>query len=212
MQSLETKIRPDAFESASHRLASAMFVAPSAPIQPSIEVAARLPTGRILQSLVESPAAWDPLSRALRRRPGRPRKEQGSQLAPALEVPCDLPARLANVEPVEGVVPPSDGIAVSADEATTAASNQVVQNSCVPTPRPKAKRRVQITIALDAKPSSAPAKDQALICRTDASAALPMAIDEPSRPKRKRTIMGRYVFGNELKPGERWKRRLLKVR
>jgi len=25
---------------------------------------------------------------------------------------------------------------------------------------------------------------------------------------RKRTIMGRYVFGDELKPGERWKRLL----
>jgi hypothetical protein len=29
---------------------------------------------------------------------------------------------------------------------------------------------------------------------------------------RKRTIMARYVFGNEDKPGERWKRRLLKSR
>jgi hypothetical protein len=27
---------------------------------------------------------------------------------------------------------------------------------------------------------------------------------------RKRTIMARYVFGNEEKPGERWKRRLLR--
>ena len=25
-------------------------------------------------------------------------------------------------------------------------------------------------------------------------------------------IMGRYVFGDELKPGERWKRRLLTTR
>ena len=29
---------------------------------------------------------------------------------------------------------------------------------------------------------------------------------------RKRTIMARYVFGNEDKPGERWKRRLLRSR
>src|SRR5271165_4551728 len=35
-----------------------------------------------------------------------------------------------------------------------------------------------------------------------------LAVDDVSRPKRKRTIMGRYVFGDELKPGERWKRRL----
>jgi hypothetical protein len=29
---------------------------------------------------------------------------------------------------------------------------------------------------------------------------------------RKRIIMARYVFGDEDKPGERWKRRLLKSR
>jgi hypothetical protein len=29
---------------------------------------------------------------------------------------------------------------------------------------------------------------------------------------RKRTIMARYVFGDEFKPSERWKRRLLTVR
>lgn len=34
----------------------------------------------------------------------------------------------------------------------------------------------------------------------------------PDTPKRKRTIMGRYVFGDEFKPGERWKRRLSKGR
>jgi hypothetical protein len=34
----------------------------------------------------------------------------------------------------------------------------------------------------------------------------------PSANGRKRTIMARYVFGNEDKPGERWKRRLLRPR
>jgi hypothetical protein len=34
----------------------------------------------------------------------------------------------------------------------------------------------------------------------------------PSTKGRKRTIMARYVFGNEGKPGERWKRRLLTSR
>ena len=210
MRSPETKIRPNAFESASHQLASAVFMAPKAAIQPSVEIAAPLPTGRILQSLVESPAALDTMSRVLRR-PGRPRKEQGSQSKPTLEVPCGLPAQLADIEPMECVVPPSDAIAVSAGEAT-AASNPVVQDSCVSTPRPKAKRRVQITIALDAEPASASAEDEALVRRADASAALPMAIDEHSSPKRKRTIMGRYVFRNELKLGERWKRRLIEGR
>jgi hypothetical protein len=51
-----------------------------------------------------------------------------------------------------------------------------------------------------------------LITRPDALGALPTAVDDVSRPKRKRTIMGRYVFDDELKPGERWKRRLVKGR
>ncbi|MFZ0208343.1 MAG: hypothetical protein WAL59_19935 [Roseiarcus sp.] len=42
--------------------------------------------------------------------------------------------------------------------------------------------------------------------------AAPSAADEVSPNTRKRTIMGRYVHGDELKPGERWKRLLRKTR
>jgi hypothetical protein len=35
--------------------------------------------------------------------------------------------------------------------------------------------------------------------------------DGPSR-ERRRSIMARYVFGTELKPGERWKQRLRRTR
>ena len=42
--------------------------------------------------------------------------------------------------------------------------------------------------------------------------AAPSAADEVSPIARKRTILGRYVFGDELKPGERWKRLLRKTR
>jgi hypothetical protein len=56
------------------------------------------------------------------------------------------------------------------------------------------------------------AKDQGSITQTGSLGALPTAVDDVSRPNRKRTIMGRYVFGDELKPGERWKRRLSKGR
>ena len=200
-------MRPTALRSASHHLASAIFMSPKSPIQPSVEVAAPLTTGRILQSLVEPPAASDPIARTLRPRPGRPRRVKGSQSTPTLEVPCDPAARSGNVAPVEParcIVPPIAGIAVSAGEATPA-SNQVVQDSSVPAPRPKTKRRAQIPITVDAVPASASVNDRA-------SAPLPMTIEELSCPERKRTIMGRYVIGNELKPGERWKRRLFKGR
>ena len=103
----------------------------------------------------------------------------------------------------------SDGTAVSSGMPT---ANSVVGNSGGSTPRPMAKRRVQIPIALGASPVPVSAKDRGSITRTDALEALPTAVDDVSRPKRKRTIMGRYVFGDELKPGERWKRRLSKGR
>jgi hypothetical protein len=40
--------------------------------------------------------------------------------------------------------------------------------------------------------------------------APPSPTSEVAPTARKRTIMGRYVFGDELKPGERWKKRLLR--
>jgi len=45
-----------------------------------------------------------------------------------------------------------------------------------------------------------------------APSAPPPPAGEVAPKVRKRTIMGRYVFGNELKPGERWKRPLRKTR
>jgi hypothetical protein len=40
----------------------------------------------------------------------------------------------------------------------------------------------------------------------------PSPVAEVAPTIRKRTIMGRYVFGDEPKPGERWKRPLRKTR
>jgi hypothetical protein len=48
--------------------------------------------------------------------------------------------------------------------------------------------------------------------RTDSPATLPSRVADRSPQGRKRTIVARYVFGDELKPGERWKRRLLSSR
>jgi hypothetical protein len=92
----------------------------------------------------------------------------------------------------------------------TATANCVVGKSDGPAPRAKAKRSVQIPIAIDASPVPVSAKDQGSIRETDALGALPTAVEDVSRPNRKRTIRGRYVVGDELKPGERWKRRLSK--
>ena len=54
--------------------------------------------------------------------------------------------------------------------------------------------------------------DQLSATAPDSSGAVPSKVDGRSPESRKRTIMARYVFGDGLKPGERWKRRLLTPR
>ncbi len=215
VQLLETKTRPTAFERDSHRLAAATFEVKT-PNQPSSDGAASYPTRRILESLVPekppagrlqgellSAATSNPKSRA--RKPplvcARKDKGQTSKAPRTSEISSDLRAQMAERPSVASNQPNG----VSASEATTGSSgiptataNRVVGNSGGPAPHPKAKRRVQIPIALDARPATVSAKDQRSITQTDSLGAPKTRVDEVSRPNRKRTIMGRYVFGDEL--------------
>ncbi len=131
-----------------------------------------------------------------------------------LEASSDLTAQLTDRSSVgsgQSSASSSDGTAVSSG-VPTATANDVVADSGGPAPRPMTKPWVRVQITLDASPVPVAAKDRGFITRTDALGALPTAVDDVLRPKRKRTIMGRYVFGDELKPGERWKRRISKGR
>jgi len=232
LQMSDTKTRPAAFESESHRLAAATFGSARTPNQPSGD-AAPYPKRRILQSLVpEKPPGGQLQDASLSAGASHPTraqkptsvgpiegKDDTSKLSRIWEASSELTAQLADrssVGSVRSSASPSDGTAVSSDMPTataTATANRVVRKkSGGPSPRAKAKRRVQIPIALDASPFPVSAKDQGSITQTDALGALPTAVDDVSRPNRKRTIMGRYVVGDELKPGERWKRRLSKGR
>ena len=229
VQSLETKTRPTAFEREPHRLAAATFEAKTSN-QPSVGGAASYPKRRILESLVPekppggrledellSAAKSNPTSGA--RKPpsvrARKGKDQTSQLPRNMEASSGLTAQLAERPSVASVqttgMAPSDATAVSSG-TPTATANRIVRNSGGSAPRSKAKRRVQIPIALDNIMATVSAKDQRSIARTNSLRALPTVVDDVSRPNRKRTIMGRYVFGDELKPGERWKRLLSKGR
>ena len=67
-------------------------------------------------------------------------------------------------------------------------------------------------IFLDAGGATPLLTDQRSTIGTYSLATPPSSVGELSRQSRKRTIMGRYVFGDELKPGERWKRRILRTR
>jgi hypothetical protein len=211
VQSLETTTRPTAFERESHRVAAATFEAKTSN-PPSSDGAASYPKRRILEILVpDKPpvgrARKPPLARA------RKDKEQTSTAPRNSEASPDLKAQMAERPSVAS----NQSTGMSASDSTAGSSgiptltaNPVIENSGGPAPRPKAKRRVQIPIALDARRATVSAKEQRSTTQTDSLGALKTRVDDLSRPNRKRTIMGRYVFGDQLKPGERWKRRLSK--
>jgi hypothetical protein len=99
-----------------------------------------------------------------------------------------------------------EGTGVSPSVLTTAPI-QVVGNSGGPALRPKAKRRDKMPISLDDGRATPLHNDQRSRI-TACPAAPPSSADERSGQSRRRTITGRHTFGDELKPGERWKRRL----
>ena len=76
----------------------------------------------------------------------------------------------------------------------------------------KGEAQTQQPRALDDGSAPVSANEQRSVTRVDSSGTVANAAEDVLHQYRKRTIMGRYVFGDELKPGERWKRRLSKGR
>jgi hypothetical protein len=102
----------------------------------------------------------------------------------------------------------SDEGAGASRRVATTAQGQIVGDSGGLTLSARAKRSDRIAISSDDVTAKPLPSDQG----TDSAATLPSWVDDRSPQGRKRTIMARYVFGDELKPGERWKRRLLTKR
>ena len=220
MVSLETKSRPTVFQREVRRITAATFEAKTSnPF--ADDGAASYPKRRILESLVpDKPpggglqaesSSEDTANPKLRTR----RRPSERALSQPLEGLSDMTSQSAERPSVASVQPASslagDAVAVSPGMAT-ATANRVVGEPGGPPPRPKAKPRVRMPIAPDASRADASAKDQLFIIRTEPLGALPASVDDAAPPNRKRTILGRYVFGDELKLGERWKQRLRKGR
>jgi hypothetical protein len=227
-QSSETRFPQAGFDRASHGVAAAAFEAKKA--DPSPTEVASSPKGRILPSLVPdeslrrtlrdaalTTAEFDPPSQAPKRPPARTSKgkDRASKLPLHSRLSSDENApvaeRTSTTSHQTASVQSDDGARVSPRVATTAQS-QVVGDSGGPPLSAKAKRRNTIAISrvdLRAKPLP---DDQRSAIGTDSLAAPSSVVDDRSPQGRKRTILARYVFGDELKPGERWKRRLLTMR
>jgi len=140
--------------------------------------------------------------------------EAEAKAPPAPEAPP--PRRQGRILPsladLEPVAPPSE---------EAAASPRRRRERSAPTPKPGRKAKIA---SLGARPKREAATAEALAsllaaralaeAKPAADAVAENATAEPAgtRQARHRRILERYVLGAELKPGERWKRRLQKAR
>ncbi len=195
--------------------------------KPVFEVDPAIPSGRILPSLIESspwtlpPAEAEPSRRLAR---GALRKDKPTR--PTEVVAGDVPKRRKGRPPSDRV---DAGSTIGSDSASRQsppprsndsphAASQVMQPinqgqiAAKSTATRKPRRRDDLstthmslritTLPIDAEPLPAP----------DAQPSRPSDLEDDAPRERRRSIMARYVFGTELKPGERWKSRLRHAR
>ncbi len=188
-----------------HPGAAALFEA-----EPKASLAAETPPpsrpqGRILPSLADIAPIASPLeeapARPRRKREGlalpskaktRTKKGAGREFAP--------PSRQSFEEPAVAWPAPG-GTAAEAAPKVKAPSRPAKSKRKVVAARPLPARAVAVAVAV-AEPAALP----------EASVDNATADRAGARQARHRRILDRYVLGAELKPGERWKRRLQKAR
>jgi hypothetical protein len=227
--SSETKPPQAGLDRESHRAAAAAFGVKEVDPSP-VDVAASPPRGRILPSLVPdeslrrplrdaapTPAESAPPSREPKRMSARTLKgkDQASRLPRNSSFSSDenapLAARPSTKSRRTSHVQSDDGAGASPRVAPTAPSPVVGESEGLVLSA-KAKRSDQTAISRDEVRVKPLPDDQRSAMGTNAPTALPSRADDRSPRGRRRTIIARYVFGDELKPGERWKRRLLASR
>jgi hypothetical protein len=184
VQSSETKSAPAAFDRASQRPAVAAFAAQDADPS-SVDVMASHRRGRILPSLVSN-ERWHPLleDAAVPATDSEPRSRAQKR--------------------------PSERARKRADRASKSPRNSTFspEENAGLAERPSTKSQ---------RTSRMQSNDGAGATLRDPTRAPSQVVDDSqgltlTANRGKRTIMARYVFGNEDKPGERWKRRLLRSR
>ena len=181
-QSSETKPPQGAFDPESHRASAAAFAVKK--VDPSPTDVGSSPKGRILPSLVPD----EPLRRPLR---------DVALTTAKSDPPSRAPKR------------PSARALKRLDQASNS-----LRNSGFPSAEsaPLVVLRDESAISRDDARAKPLPNDQRSAIGRDFPATLPSRVEDHSPQSRKRTIMTRYVFGDELKPGERWKLRLLTTR
>jgi hypothetical protein len=215
----ETAPVRSAFDRDTQRAADAVFESRE-PEQPLPEAASSAPKGRILPSLVVDDSA----ARSFRE-DSRPEYDSGETPGPTRRRSARVQKAAKPVKhrrnpasPRAEAAPAADGLASGpASEAPAgdavfvspsrplATSNEVAAPASRKAPKKRAKKPGLSSLAAWLN------EPEPAIVEAAPPAPPPPAV-EVAPKVRKRTIMGRYVFGDEPKPGERWKRLLRNTR
>ena len=190
----ETTILQAPFERGSHRLAAAAFEATTS--TPPANVAPAQPTGRILQCLVpDEPPRGQPrevlLSISSSDLTSVPQSRRRAQASGGGDQTKKLP-RNSESSPID---------ITALQETRSTASHR---SSAGPIDEMTGVTRGGATGSVDPL-----VKDRQSDTKIDIVTRPIPTVVEPPRQSRQRNIMARYVFGGELRPGERWKRRLI---
>jgi hypothetical protein len=180
-------------------------------------------SGRILPSLIDSSPADTEPSRWRRR--GAPRKDKPTK--PPEVVATNVPKRRGGVPPPghhdAGSMIGSDSASQQSPQARSNDSPRVAseamasinsERSSVKSKAGRKPRRRGDLTKTHTSPQTAPLPiDDRPLSTSDTQPAMPSSnLDDGTSRERRRSIMARYVFGAELKPGERWKQRLRRAR
>jgi hypothetical protein len=193
----------------------------------AFEIDPTISSGRILPSLVEtSPWTLPPAEAEPSRRLARRALRKDKPARPTEVVVIDVPKR-------RRATPPPGHADACSMIGSDSASQQFPQARSNDSPRVASGVVQPIDSGRSAAKSAASKKPRRRddVANTDMSAQstrLPIDLEPPPVPgarptipsgledgpsrERRRSIMARYVFGTELKPGERWKQRLRRTR
>jgi hypothetical protein len=216
--SVEANFAPIGLSETTHRVAISAFKTASA--KQSVDVVAHsVPAGRILPSLVEADPVTGQSSRGRPNNVAEPRETENPRdgnaesysYGGAREVERTTPP------PTSQTAPRSLGDPIHAGEGLEpplAVAGTLVRGQPV-APRlgvgelvtPKSKKRMSHPVERQKNLDEVWATDRSDIALTNSvSDASP--VGEPSSSVRKGRILGRYVFHDDLRPGESWKRRI----
>ena len=174
-------------------------------VKPSAEVIApSIPSGRILPSLVETALVTGQFNAG-----GARLGSDGSaaQAGRATQVPADgtMARQLGEyVYPAQGLEP-SIAVAAILPLKRLTISRLIAQKAGTPRSEKRNRRPAEKQEKLDSAPRT-PADRSETAAVSSTSGSPP--VDKPSSTTRTSRILGRYVFRDELRPGESWKRRI----